>query len=160
MPEFSIKTLVDSDREWARNILRLNWGSEKVVVHSEVLFPAELDGLVAWLKGNREGLVTYKINGEITEIVTLNALKPNLGIGTALINAVKTCARGSGCESIILTTTNDNIQALRFYQRLGFHLKTLRVGVVIEARTDKPEIPLLGDDNIPIRDELDLEFAL
>jgi len=58
-------------------------------------------------------------------------------------------------------TTNDNLRALGFYQRRGFRLASLRPGAVDEARrTLKPEIPEIGDDGIPIRDELDLEMDL
>ncbi len=160
MPNLIIKPLADSDREWARQIIRLNWGSEKIIIHHEVYYPAELDGFTAWLKGKREGLITYKIERKITEIITLNAFKPNLGIGTALIKKVENYSRKSGCQSLILTTTNDNIQALRFYQKLGFCLKALRTGVVNEARALKSEIPFFGNDNIPIRDEIDLELEL
>jgi hypothetical protein len=57
-----------------------------------------------------------------------------------------------------LVTTNDNTHALRFYHRLGFRLAALHPGAVEAARRLKPEIPLLGLDEIPIRDELELEI--
>jgi GNAT superfamily N-acetyltransferase len=59
-----------------------------------------------------------------------------------------------------LTTTNDNLDALRFYQRRGFRLVALRPGAVDAARALKPEIPVTGAHGIPLRDELDLERAL
>ena len=51
-------------------------------------------------------------------------------------------------------TTNDNLDALRLYQRRGFHLARLDSGAVDRARDLKPEIPLLGRRGIPMRDEL------
>jgi hypothetical protein len=55
-------------------------------------------------------------------------------------------------------TTNDNVDALRFYQRRGFRLAELHPGAVDEARARlKPEIPRVGDHGIPLRDELMLE---
>jgi hypothetical protein len=59
-----------------------------------------------------------------------------------------------------VTTTNDNTRALRFYQRAGFHLTALRPGAVTAARKSKPEIPELGEDGIPIRDEIELTMEL
>ena len=53
-----------------------------------------------------------------------------------------------------LITTNDNVDALRFYQRRGFVLTELRPGAVDESRRMKPQIPLVGAYGIPIRDEL------
>jgi hypothetical protein len=65
-------------------------------------------------------------------------------------------ARQQGCHEIRLTTTNDNLDALRFYQRRGLRLVALRPGAVDRARLDKPEIPRIGDFGIPLRDEIDL----
>jgi ribosomal protein S18 acetylase RimI-like enzyme len=56
-------------------------------------------------------------------------------------------------------TTNDNVDALRFYQRRGFRLVELRPGAVDAAREVlKPEIPRAGAYGVPLRDELVLEM--
>jgi hypothetical protein len=55
-------------------------------------------------------------------------------------------------------TTNDNLDALRFYPRRGFRLAALYTGAVDESRARlKPEIPTVGDHGIPLHDELELE---
>ncbi len=66
-----------------------------------------------------------------------------------------------GCDSIEvwLITTDANLHALRFYQRRGLVLAALHRNAVEAARRIKPEIPLIGNDGIPIRDELELELA-
>ena len=81
-------------------------------------------------------------------------------MGTALIEAVKAIAIQSGCRRLFLITTNDNTPALRFYQRRGFVLAALHKGAVLKSRKIKPEIPLTGIDDIPIRDEIELEIDL
>ena len=54
-------------------------------------------------------------------------------------------------------TTNDNLDALAFYQRRGFRLSGLRVGAVDEARrTLKPALPVIGEHGIELHDELEL----
>ena len=53
------------------------------------------------------------------EIVTLNAIERQIGIGTRLIDAAAGMARHFRCREVRLTTTNDNVDALRFYQRRG-----------------------------------------
>jgi hypothetical protein len=59
-----------------------------------------------------------------------------------------------------LVTTNDNLDALRFYQRRGFRLAKLRRGAVDAARSRlKPTIPEVGSFGIPIRDEIVLELV-
>jgi hypothetical protein len=60
-----------------------------------------------------------------------------------------------------VVTTNDNVDALRFYQRRGFQLASVRCGAVDEARrTLKPLIPVTGNYGIPLRDELELAHDL
>ena len=160
MPDIQFRSINDNDREWVARISRESWGSETVIAHSEVFHPAELDGFIATQKEEKAGLVTYRITGDSCEIVTLNALKPNLGIGSVLIRPMVEFARGEGSTHLSLITTNDNTNALRFYQKLGFTLCALRPGIMEEYRKLKPEIPMTGADGIPIRDEIELEMAL
>ena len=54
-----------------------------------------------------------------------------------------------------------NLETIRFYQRRGFSLAGVRVGAIDEyRRTLKPEIPTLGNDEIPIRDEFEFEMLM
>jgi len=132
------------------------WGSEVVAVHGTCLRPAELGGFIAERSRRVIGLLTYQMVGDMLEIVTLNAIDRRAGIGTMLIEAAVAEARRLGRREVRLTTTNDNIDALRFYQRRGFRLAELRPGAVDRSRQRKPEIPLTGDYGIPLRDEIDL----
>jgi GNAT superfamily N-acetyltransferase len=132
------------------------WGSTLQVVHGTVFRPAELPGLIAERAGRLAGLLTYHVSNGVMEIVTLNALERRTGVGTLLMEAAATDARQQRCHEIRLTTTNDNLDALRFYQRRGLRLVALRPGAVDRARLDKPEIPRIGDFGIPLRDEIDL----
>lgn len=107
------------------------------------------------------GLVTFRIDEEgDCHVLTMDSLDPKKGIGTALLNAVRTAAMEAGCKRLWLVTTNDNMQALRFYQRRGFVLVALHVDSLANARRLKPQIPLIGIDNIPLRDELVLESPI
>jgi hypothetical protein len=66
-------------------------------------------------------------------------------------------AVAAGCRHYWVVTTNDNVDALRFYQRRGFRLTTIRCGAVDQSRrTLKPQIPVIGDYGIPLRDEIEL----
>jgi N-acetylglutamate synthase-like GNAT family acetyltransferase len=77
-----------------------------------------------------------------------------------LINAVLGEARKQNCGRVFLITTNDNMQALRFYQKRGFELVAVHRGAVNESRKIKPSISLIGNDGIPLRDEIELEMIL
>ena len=59
-----------------------------------------------------------------------------------------------------MIATNDNIRALRFYQKRGFDLVSIYRFAVNESRKLKPQIPLLGVDDIPILHEIEFEKLL
>jgi len=131
-----------------------------VVAHGQVYFPARLPGFVALIGGERIGLLTYIITGGECEVVTLNSVQEKRGAGTALIEAIEGAARDAGCRRIWLITTNDNLNALRFYQKRGYRLVRIDPGAVDRSRRVKPEIPITGDFGIPIYDEIELEKVI
>ena len=70
-------------------------------------------------------------------------------------------AEASGAHRLWLITTNDNVDALRFYQRRGYRLARVDAGAVDRSRAAlKPAIPEIGAHGIPLRDELELELLL
>jgi GNAT superfamily N-acetyltransferase len=157
--ELAVRPLRDDERSWATEVLHERWGP-MVIVGGRELRPAELPALVALADGERAGLATYVVSDGDCELVSLDALTLGGGIGGALVEAVADTARAAGCTRLRLTTTNDNLPALRLYQRHGFALAALHAGAVDVARRRKPEISATGHDGIPIRDELELERAL
>jgi N-acetylglutamate synthase-like GNAT family acetyltransferase len=107
------------------------------------------------------GVLTYVLGGSQCEVLTLHVDGPGRGVGSALIAAVQDIAARAGCARLWVITTNDNVDALRFYQRRGFTLAALHRGAVDESRARlKPGIPPVGDHGIPLRDELELEQPL
>ena len=107
------------------------------------------------------GVATWIVHAGEIEVLTLHATRQWAGAGTALLERAAAIGRERGCRTLWLVTTNANLDALRFYQRRGMRLRTLRAGAVDEAReTLKPEIPARGLYGMPIRDELELELDL
>jgi GNAT superfamily N-acetyltransferase len=151
----------DIPRDRLRDYLVATWHADFVVAHDEVIRPVDLPGLVA-LDGDRiAGHAAYRIVENECELVAIAAEPRHAGTGSLLMVRVIEAARDAGCSRVWLTTTNDNLDALRFYQRRGFQLCALRPGIVVEARrTLKPDLPPSGAYDIPMRDELDLELAL
>ncbi len=148
------------DHAWVENLLEDRWGSTTILSRGRVHQAGELPGYILWDKGARMGLITYHIEGESCEIVTLNSLAEGKGIGTALIDALRDRAVDLGCDRLWVITTNDNLPALLFYQKRGFRLTMLYAGAVEESRRIKPSIPLVGHVDIPIRDEIQLDKRL
>jgi ribosomal protein S18 acetylase RimI-like enzyme len=157
---FEVRPLEVSDRNWVAAFLDDQWGSTKVVSRGYAYYAHLLPGFVAEMDGEHVGLVTYRVEGENCEITTLDSMKPGMGIGTALIDTVKEAVIEMGCKRLWLITTNDNMHALRFYQKLGFELVAVHRNALQESRKLKPQIPLVGIDGIPLRDEIELELRL
>jgi ribosomal protein S18 acetylase RimI-like enzyme len=137
------------------------WHADFVLAHGEQIRPAELPGFVA-MDGDRiAGHAAFRIGPDGCELVAIAVEPQGAGIGSQLLDHIIAAAREAGCARVWLTTTNDNLDALRFYQRRGFQLCGLRTGVVVEGRrTLKPDLPATGAYDIPMRDELDLELPL
>jgi ribosomal protein S18 acetylase RimI-like enzyme len=125
----------------------------------ELIDVLALPGFVAELDGRPVGIATYRREYGDCELAVLAATERHRGIGTALVDALVEAA--AGCDRIWLVTTNDNLEALRFYQKRGFVLSHLRPGAVDDARRRlKPQISAVGYFGIPLRDELELELRL
>ncbi len=156
--------LVDAasvDRATLQAFVVTVWHTEAVVAHGEVIRPMDHPGFAAVESGRIVGHVAYRVDGRRCEIVAIAAEPQGAGVGSRLLDATIGAARAAGSSSVWLTTTNDNLDALRFYQRRGFRLQVLRPGAVDEARRmSKPEIPRIGSGGVPIRDELDLVLDL
>jgi GNAT superfamily N-acetyltransferase len=160
MPKDITRPTNDDDRVWVSRFIAEHWGAEIVVSRGVVYHPQDLPGFVAIQEGEKVGLVTYNIVGESCGIVTIDSIRPSSGVGTALIEAVRGIAIKSRCKRLWLITTNDNLNALRFYQKRGFVLVAVHRNALDVSRKLKPEIPLIGDDGIPLRDEIELETML
>jgi ribosomal protein S18 acetylase RimI-like enzyme len=144
-----------------RSVIFESWGDELIVGRGVSRRVGDLRALVALSGDKRVGLATYDVAGDVAELITLDALRQGAGVGRALVDGVAAAAREAGAQRLIVMTTNDNLRALRFYQRYGFRLVGLRPGAVDEARrVVKPSIPLVGQDGIAIRDEIDLALEL
>lgn len=107
------------------------------------------------------GVLAYDIVGDACEVLCLYVDGQWSGVGTALLGAAARIATAAGCRRFWVVTTNDNVDALRFYQRRGFRLSAVRPGAIDDARRRlKPAIPPAGAYGIPIRDEIELSQDL
>ena len=155
-----VRPLEAPEREWAVAFLQESWGGV-VARRSELVDPTTLPGFVALVAAERVGLATYAVRGDGCEVVTIDSLREGLGVGRALLDAVRDAAVEAGCRRLWLVTTNDNVRALCIYQRWGMEIVAFRRDAVTEARkTLKPSIPERAKNGIRIQHELELELRL
>lgn len=153
-----IRPLTPDDKKWVSPLLAEYWGSARMVSRGRLFHADENPGFAAFDDEKPAGLITYEIRESHCEITTLNSLAEGKGIGAALIKLVKETAKNAGCRRLWVITTNDNSHALRFYQKQGFTIAAVYPDAIKQSRLLKPEIPLTGNDGIPIRDEIELEI--
>jgi ribosomal protein S18 acetylase RimI-like enzyme len=136
-------------------------GTAFVARRGELIDARQPPALLAWLGGRIAGVLTWIVDGDAFEVLTLHVDEPWHGTGTALLDGARRLAASLECRRMWLVTTNDNVDALRFYQRRGFRIVDVRPGAVDLARAHlKPAIPEFGEHAIPVRDELELELEL
>lgn len=158
---FTLRPVTEADRLFLRAFLREHWGDELMIDRDRMFYPAEHSGFLAEDAGQVVGVIAYQFENSECEVTLLESLTQGQGIGSKLMEAVITEAKRAGCRRLWLITTNDNLNALGFYQKRGLRLAALYRGAVDTARQKyKPGIPLLGENGIPIRDELELELIL
>lgn len=160
--KFSIRQITARDKESVQPLLVARWGSHLIASKGKLIDGTTLHGYIVESEdGKVLGLITLNITNDGCEIVSLDSIASGQGIGTALIEAGVTYARKARCQRIWVITTNDNLEALRFYQKRGMHMKALYPGAIDYARKElKPEIPEIGEHGIPLRDEIELEMIL
>ncbi|NHJ14867.1 MAG: GNAT family N-acetyltransferase [Candidatus Thorarchaeota archaeon] len=155
-----IREITGKDLNWVVEVLRNRWGSERIVTRGKVYNASELPSKLVCVGDRRVGHAAYRIEDDTMEIVSLTTTLDNVGIGTALLEDLERLARGQGIRRIWLVTTNDNLNALAFWQKRGYRISGVYPGAIEKSRELKPEIPEVAENGIPIRDEIELEKNL
>jgi GNAT superfamily N-acetyltransferase len=156
----NIRRLTHEDLPRVRDFWIQHWGADFVIAHGMIYRPDMVEGFIAENDGEWVGVITHTFLQDECEIVSLDSLREGQGVGTGLIHAVVEEARKKSCNRVWLITTNDNLHALGFYQRRGFELVKIHRGAVNESRKIKSSIIRMGMNNIPLRDEIELEIRL
>jgi ribosomal protein S18 acetylase RimI-like enzyme len=156
----ALRRLTQDDLPRLRQFWIEHWGGEDMIARGRVHRPEQLEGFV--IEDEREwiGLLTFFIEDGECEVTSLDSLRAGKGLGSALMDRIIEEARARNCKRLFLITTNDNLNALGFYQKRGFRIVAVYPGAVNESRKIKPGIPLVGMNAIPLRDEIELEIKL
>lgn len=141
-------------------LLKARWYTTDMILRGERCDLSNAEGIVAIEDDAIAGLLTYRVEGGTCEILSLDSLAEGRGVGTELIRRAILLARENGCARLIAVTTNDNIEAMRFYQRRGFDMVLLSRDALDVSRKLKPEIPLFGMHGIPLKHEITFSLDL
>lgn len=180
--QITIRPVEQADREWVARMFDEHWGATHIVTRGRAHYGHLLAGFIAErpkpapqpaatdsadatedtpvVEMEKVGLLTYTVDGKTCEIISINSLQEGTGVGRALVETMRDVAKEAGIQRLWLIVTNDNIAALRFWQKHGFVLVAVYPDSIAQARRLKPQIPLTGRNGIPIRDEIELEMKL
>ena len=160
LQQISIEPIHSWDRTWVRETLLRRWASPLVATHGYLVDASKLDGYIASESHRRLGLITYETFMNKIRITTIDNLVEIHGICRLLIDELYILAKSQEKSRLVVTITNDNTDALAFFQKMGFQISEVFLDSVKHSRSVKPSLPLIGNNGIPIRDEIELELPV
>ena len=153
-----LRASTPQDTQWLEEMMNRDWGGLPLIIRGKKYYPPSLEGIIAENENGIAGFLFYEVRDQDCEIIVFEIFDKFKGTGTRILDKLKEIAINKKCRRLYLMTTNDNLDALRFYQKRGFHICGIHLDSVKFSRKLKPTIEMTGDHGIPVRDEIDLEF--
>jgi ribosomal protein S18 acetylase RimI-like enzyme len=158
LPPVLVREATDQDRAAARQLFQQDFGRTRIVAFDEVMDIDAMPALVAVMHQEPSGALAYRLLGDALHIVALatDPMWQRSGVGGHLVAEAELLARRLKLTRVVVATTNDNLPALYFYQRRGYHITEFVPNSVV-AHTNQQQVGFAG---IPVRDEIRLAKEL
>ncbi len=158
LPPVLVREATDSDRAAARELFTRDFGRTKIVAYSEVMDIDQMPALVAVRYEEPSGALAYRLHGDALHIVALatDPMWQRSGVGGHLVAEAELLARRLNLRRLVVSTTNDNLPALYFYQRRGYRMTDFVPNSIIMHTGQE----VSGFAGILVRDEIRLEKTL
>lgn len=158
LPPVLVREATESDRAAARELFERDFGRTEIVSFGEVMNIDAMPALVAVMYDEPSGALAYRLLGDALHIVALatDPMWQRSGVGGHLIAEAELLARRLELARLLVSTTNDNLPALYFYQRRGYRL----IELVPDSFVRQTGRVVPGFAGIPVRDEIRLEKRL
>ncbi len=152
------KVTLHEEREKIRGFVQRFWGEQEQLTFDRKFMVAELPAYAAKLENNTIGFVSFVEVDDAIVIVALGVLPQyqSSGVGRSLIEKVEAEAKRMLKKRLLVSTSNDDLPALAFYQSLGFQIYEVKPNIIAEKHGGILE----GIGGLPIRDELRLRKIL
>ncbi len=158
--ELRLSRLKPADRGQIEPFLRAHFGAVQAPGPDGLADAGALPGFGARMGGVLTGCASFVTQEDCCHLVCLASQTPGRGCGDALLRAVIAYARSEGCQTLRTFAGNNNLGALRFFQKRGFTITGVRPGALARLLADTPAARPPGDGAIPARDVLELELTL
>jgi len=152
------KLTLNKERKKIQEFVKQFWGEKEQRTFNRKFTVAKLPAYIAKSGNNIIGFISFTEVNDAIIIVALGILPKyqNAGIGKSLTQKVETEAKKLEKKKLLVSTSNDDLPALAFYQHLGFQIYEIKPNVIAE----KHGSVLKGINGLPIRDELRLQKPL
>ena len=157
--EYSIdKVASNKDKEKIREFVQCFGGEQEQLAFDRRFIVTELAAYAARRGKEIAGFLSFAETDNAVIIVALGILPQcqNAGIGGRLIEEVEAEAKRMGKQKLLVSTSNDDLPALAFYQSLGFQIYEVKPNVIAE----KHGKIMRGIGGLPVRDEIRLQKIL
>jgi GNAT superfamily N-acetyltransferase len=159
LPPVLVREAVDAEREAALDLFRRDFGRSGLVAFGQVMDLDAAPAIVADMEGEIGGALAYRLVEGGLHIVALatDPMWQRSGVGGYLVAEAELMARRLRIPRMLVSTTNDNLPTLYFYQRRGYYVtEWVPNGVAKYSKSTS----LVGFAGIPIRDEIRMEKLL
>jgi ribosomal protein S18 acetylase RimI-like enzyme len=126
------KVTSDEEREKVRELVQRFWGEEEQLTFDRKFMVAELPTYVAKVVNNVVGFLSFTEVDDSMIIAALGVLPlyQGSGVGRSLIERVEEEAERMQKKRLLVSTSNDDLPALAFYQSLGFQIYEVKPNVI------------------------------
>jgi len=152
------KAISEEERETIQEMVKRFWGKPEQSTFDRKFTVGELPAYLAKSGKDTIGFTSFADVEDAILIVALAILPQyqNAGVGKSLIEKVEAEAKRLRKKKLLVSTSNDDLPALAFYQSLGFQIYEVKANVIAE----KHGTVLKGIGGLPTRDELRLRKLL
>lgn len=153
--DYTIEKVASEDRKRIREFVERFWGEAEQLAFDRRFLVDALPSYVVKAEGGVVGFVSYAEVGDAIVIVALGVLPEyqTSSVGRKLIKKVEGEAVRTRKKRLLVSTSNDDLPALAFYQSLGFQIYEVKPNVIAEKHGEV----LKGIGGLPVRDELRLQ---
>lgn len=159
LPPVIIREGEEKDQAGIIELFERDFGYTNIVAFGEDVVIGGAPALVAWMKGELAGALVYQLLPGALLILALatDPMWQRSGVGGHLVAEAEALARAKKRARVLVSTTNDNLPALYFYQRRQYHITEVVPGGVL-SHIKEPGSKGFG--GIALRDEIRLERVL
>ena len=157
LPPVFVREITGGERDAVIRLFERDFGDTHIVAFGEVMDLEGAPALVAEMNGEMAGALAYRQIDPALHVIALatDPMWQRSGVGGYLLAEAELLARRLRLTRLAVSTTNDNLPALYFYQRHGYKLSEAVPNGVAKYVAEHS-----GFGGIPVRDEIRLEKYL